>query len=569
MVLGHRRLAVIDLTPAAAQPMVTPDGLHALSYNGEVYNDADLRAELGRENDPPRWRSRSDGETLLHLLARHGPGALSRVRGMYALAFHDASEQRLVLARDPMGIKPLHYATAWCGGAPEIVFASEAQAVASHPRVGASPDLAGISVYLSTIRTVLGDRTLFAGVKSLRPGEVLEFDLGGGALRRESRIIAMPAAETGDEASRALGDAESRVREVVSCSIRAHLRSDAPLCLMLSGGLDSTIIAAVAGRHHADLRSYCSGAACDEGTGDSWHARLVAAGLGLRHTDAPVSAGMFGERWAEMVARSGVPLSTPNEVAINEVCRRMRRAGEVVTLSGEGADELFGGYEGSLREAAAFEASAGARATGDGAAGFRAEYFLRSASWVPPEDKPGVLSPAAWRALEGDVALLGAMRDEFAASAAGAPDPLAVHLRCQRRVNLTGLLHRLDSASMLESIEGRTPFADVCVAALAESLPTTLKFVGSEGGDVPGTKLVLRRAFASEVPAAAVTRPKASFPLPFQAWMAGQTRVLERSEFVRELFLPEAIAVAATDPARHWRLAWPMMNLAMWRERWG
>jgi asparagine synthase (glutamine-hydrolysing) len=578
IVLAHRRLAVVDLSAAAAQPMTTADGLYALTYNGEIYNDADLRRSLDGGPGPVDWRTRSDTETLLHTLIRWGSGegdarciagALGRIRGMYALAFYDALAHRLTLARDPLGIKPLYYALAHAGGRSELVFASEPQAVAAHPAVGARPDLVGVSTYLSTVRTALADRTLFAGVRAVRPGEVIEFDLGGDAIRSRSCQIRPSQGFAFPRLARLTTSELSTVREVIAESVRAHLRSDVPLCCMLSGGLDSTIIAALGAPRgvpqSSNLRTYCSGS---EGDDDFTHARSVAAHLGLEHAEAPVTRGLFAQRWRDMVQRSGSPLSTPNEVAINEVARRMRTRGEVVTLSGEGADELFGGYEHALDDAASFEATLPTGIRTAEAAAARARMVLDRASWIPLRTKPAVFTPAAWRALEADAALVAAVEAEFAGAAEGSPDPLSVHLRFTQRVNLTGLLLRLDSATMLESIEGRTPFADAVVAALADALPMTAKF-NPAGGPGPRGKAVLRQAFAADVPPEVLSRPKASFPLPFQGWLDDHTAVLRTSDLVQDLFNPQVIDLVATEPTEHWNLAWPLINLALWWERWG
>ncbi|MEO1535925.1 MAG: asparagine synthetase B, partial [Planctomycetota bacterium] len=170
--LVHRRLAVIAPGPAAQQPMSTDDGRFVLAYNGEVYNDDTLRRELQAESGVQRWRSSCDTESLLQWLAAGRP--LAAVRGMYALALVDTAKRTLTLARDPLGIKPLFWARTSSGG---VVFASELQALFEHPELSPEPDPLGVSLYLSSVRTVLGEQTLFAGVRSVEPGGVVTFDL--------------------------------------------------------------------------------------------------------------------------------------------------------------------------------------------------------------------------------------------------------------------------------------------------------------------------------------------------------------------------------------------------------
>ncbi|MGE3110150.1 MAG: asparagine synthase (glutamine-hydrolyzing) [Phycisphaerales bacterium] len=603
VVLAHRRLAVIDRTGAGAQPFVSHDGRYALVYNGELYNDAELRSELAGDGWAGGFRTACDTETVLAALIHWGAAALERLRGMFALGFVDLSENRLLLARDPMGVKPLYFHLHRCeSGCGEVIFASEPGAILAHPAVSVVPDLLAVSAYLSTIRTTVGNNTLFADVRTLRPGEALTADLSGrGAGRAAAGDIGISVeryGRVGRERGRGVtagGGAGEVVRAAVEDSVRRHLRADVPACLLLSGGLDSSIIASCAAGQVAardDLRTYCAGARGEEAEGDDFEwAAVMASHVGASHHEAAVDERLFGERWAEMVDAMGVPLGTPNEVAINHVARLLRSQGNVVALSGEGADELFGGYEEPMRLAWQFE-QARRCGGGDGGGPDPGLHQLQSASWVPIEAKPAVLNESVWGGLEDDAALRGFYRAEFAAIEREVPrddrdrpiEPLEAHLRFLRAVNLPGLLGRLDSATMLESVEGRTPFADRVIASLAESLPMRWKYQPAEGrGDeaegrdarvgtqtnrMSASKRVLREAFASNVPESIVQRPKASFPVPFQRWMGAQAPRLRTSALARELFTKAAIERVAADPGSCWRAAWPMINLALWGERW-
>lgn len=569
--LAHRRLIVVDPSPHADQPMRTADGRFTLVYNGELYNDAELRAELGSSG--VRFRTRSDSETVLEALAAWGGDGLGRLRGMYALALHDARDHTMLIARDPLGIKPLYWRLGQGDAGPTLIAASEIPAILAHPGVPVRPDAAVVSAYLTTIRTTLGDRTLFEGVRALRPGESIRFDLSEDPIRATHAHRCMPDGSTGVPP----GDGATGVRAAVEDSVRRHLRSDVPICCLLSGGLDSTITAAIARRELGELHTYCSGAAPDPGADspdDFTFARLAAEHLGTRHVEVPITRALFAQRWRELVSASGVPLSTPNEVAIHEVSLRMRADGRVVTLSGEGADELFGGYEAPLREAGRFEAALPAVAAPTAEAR-RARFQIDSNAWIPLAIKTTVLAAPVARAAEGDAVLIDAYGVEWSRIAPGGPrdDPLQAHLRFHRRVNLAGLLLRLDSATMRAGVEGRTPLADACVAALAEALPMDAKFTAARADatapPAPArSKRVLREAFAHVVPPGILARPKASFPLPFQAWIADHAGVLRSSRFAREWFAPRALDAVAADPSRLWNLAWPMMNVALWGDRW-
>lgn len=551
--LAHRRLAVLDPSPAGAQPMATPDGRFVLVYNGELYNEPELRATLLHERIP--LATGCDTETLLWWLATRGEAGLADLRGMYALALLDRARGRLTLARDPLGIKPLCWWRGRWRGSDLLLFASEPTPILAHPAVSPEPDPVGISAYLSTIRTALGDRTLFKGLRALPPGGVLRAEAAPDRLRTRADALGLPdlpAPETPEART-------EQVRCAVTDSVARHLRADVPACCLLSGGLDSAIVTRLASRRHPALRTYCAGAR-DEApidgvpqSDDFRHALLAAEAFGTIHSEAALDAPLFLDRWPEMVRRLGVPLSTPNEVAINEVARRLRADGCVVTLSGEGADELFGGY-GKLLGPLAEE-------PGDRHPGLA---HLALASWIGPECKADVLQPAFWEDAQRDSWLLGWHEQAFDAAARG-DDPLADHLRFQRVVNLAGLLQRLDSATMLESVEGRTPFADLAVASVAESLPSRDRFVPPDG-----TKVALRRAFARNVPGQILRRPKASFPLPFQRWMTPEQtgKWIGESEFLRSIARGSVLEQVARDPGGCWHLAWPLANLALWARTW-
>lgn len=543
LVMAHRRLAVIDTSVSALQPMHSACGRHAIVYNGELYNDNQLHEALRRE--PSAFRTTCDTETLVELLASSGLEALRALRGMYAFVWADLDKRLLHLARDPLGIKPLY----WARTGQSVTFASEVGAILAHPELRVRPDLLGVSAYLSTARFELDDRTMFEGVFSVRPGEVLTFRIDDWRAEPErSRIPAPPARSEASAAD---------VRTAVEQSVLAHLRTDVPICSLLSGGLDSAIIAGVASRALPGLRTYCAGS--DTATGDPEAARAVARELGTDHRETILTREQFLETWRDSVACTGLPACTPNEVAIRLIARALRSDGQVVALTGEGADELFAGYELPMRLASEHIAQGNAEPW---------RFQLESNAWFATDMKRAVLLPAVWREVENDEAILGVYELLFAEASAHASGELDAHLRFQRRVNLTALLRRLDAMTMLESVEGRTPFADREVLAVAESIPLARLYDPANPDLSQRTKIALREAFRGRVSPVAMDREKASFPLPFQQWMLGARNVLSASSFLKQLFTPAAIHAVASDTQNLWNLAWPMMNLALWGERW-
>jgi len=568
--VGHRRLAVVDLSDAASQPMGTADGRFVLAYNGELYNDAEVRRDLGANG--VSFRTASDTETMLQVLATWGQEGLRRCRGMYAFCFVDTARRVVLLGRDPLGVKPLYFSVR-----PErkdegasCVVASELSAFGSLPGFDVRPDALGVAAYLTTSRTTFAERTLFRGVSIVRPGQLVRINYAGESIRVSMHEVA-------EAPGSALDDVETVIRE----SVAAHLRSDVPLCALLSGGLDSSIIAAVACGHlpaGSKLKTYCSGAkgATAPGGDDFAFARMVAERLGTGHYEAPVTQESFGRVWGEMVLKQVVPLSTPNEVAIFEVASMLRAdvggagGGHKVALSGEGADELFGGYDLALMQSARYREGSHPlvqKHADPGPGGFE----LRANAWLSPDAYDDVLIPDFLARIGRGDELTEVFEREFRVCEAraeerGHVDPLQAHLIFQQRMNLSGLLLRLDTATMLAGVEGRTPFADVRVRALAESLPMRDKFDASGEPAVGKTKIALRRAFAGVLPDGVIGREKASFPLPFQNWIGCARRAMLESEGLREFVREDAIQAAAANPSQYWHLAWPMANLAHWLE---
>lgn len=545
--------------------MVSPCGRWTLIYNGELYGDAALRAELEpevlRATDGRGFRTTCDSETLLWLLSLRGLGALDRLRGMYALALHDARDGVLWLARDPLGVKPLAYTTTAAGA---FAFASEPAALLELDGVTAIPDLEMVSAYLATSRRALFGRTLFAGVSTVRPGELLRVEVG--APWRGPKVVADAQRFSRQVQDQDQGDASARAAAVLEDSVRAHLVSDRPLCGLLSGGLDSGIVTDIAARAHGGLATWCAAGVEDgEEIGpDPAAARLVADRVGTAHRTVEVDRGVYMRQWREHVEHLGQPLSTPNEIAISEISRAIRASGAIVALSGEGADELFGGYDGVLT---AFDAHEAASVALEGDAQLSsARFHLEVSSWVGPAQQQQILRPGFAGAPEF---LIGAMEREFDAarlSAGPRATRLEAHLRLQRSHNLTALLERLDASTMRHGVEGRTPFADLEVLALADTLPMEQKFCLEGPESAVGSKLVLRRAFAEQLPPEVLTRPKASFPLPFDRWSAPMTARVASSEFLCEVVKREALAEVVRRPVENWQLSWLLSNLALFGE---
>lgn len=548
--IAHRRLSVIDPTPAGHQPMLSPDRRYILAYNGELYNDHDLRSQLATLG--VRFTSSCDTETLLHALITWREDAIDKLRGMFAFVFLDTQTQTMIMARDPMGIKPLYHTVIDTHNGQQLLVASEITALLEHPQVIKRPDPITMSAYLSSIRTTLADRTLYEGISTLTPGQWITVPLDNPSQTRSINWWDSPHTVP-----------TQGVKQTIEDSVHRHLRTDVPMCALLSGGLDSAITTLIAKKSLGQLNTFCAGAKV-EGFGDDFkYASMLAQQLGTNHTEVEITQDGFIERWQWMISKLAIPLSTPNEVAIYEVSAALSNAGHVVAISGEGADELFGGYAPIMKQASAhvrgLNTPNGTQEDTQGGL-----FHLRSNAWISEELKPAVLKDSWFYAANADQDLRDYYQQSFDELREQCPkdSPLQAHLRFQRRMNLPNLLARLDTSTMLASVEGRTPYADIEVAICAEVLSMNQKYID---GDEPQTKIALRSAYANQLPSEIVNRPKASFPLPFQHWMEGALcDRLSGSPFAREVFTDEAIGLVCAQPTKYWHMAWPMMNLMLW-----
>ena len=563
--LAHRRLALLDPTGGVQPFLLAEPGLArvVLAWNGEIYDHESLRAEF--ERDGRRFRTRSDTETLAYVLAAHGVDGLRRLRGMFALAAWFPDDHRLVIARDPFGIVPLFHARA----GREVVFASEPAPILAHPHFSVEPDWASVASYLEIPRRSYGSATLFRGISMVEPGEAIEFDLSDPRLPATHHSFAAPP----EHAS--LGDDEAalEVRAAVENSVAAHLVADAPLATLLSGGIDSTIIASIARSRTPHLVTFAAGATVDAATSSSdlFMARRVAGLLRSEHHEVLVDEDTFGDRWNALLATGLLPLATPNEIAISMLSERIAPHAKAA-LSGEGADELFGGY-GAPLEATVGWIDASVAHTPEAAA----EFYRTAFGWSPRGLSAELLAPSvhALAAADGRDPLGSLLVREY--NDAGDLRSLDAHLAVQRRVNLVNLLERLNLSLMRGSVEGRVPFADPIVLRAAQRTGSMQLFGrssatpggGHDGGGIATaagtlvTKRVLRRAFADVLSPDIVARPKASFPLPFEGWIAAHAAWID-GPVSREVFSPAARALVRSQAAQHWRLAWPMLNLARW-----
>jgi asparagine synthase (glutamine-hydrolysing) len=574
-VLGHTRLAILDLNPRSNQPMLDPATGNVIAFNGEIYNFKELRA--GLEQRGHVFRTTGDTEVLLALYRVHGPECVRMLRGMFAFALWDEAGDRLVLARDRLGKKPLVYARTGRG----LVFASEVQALAAHPGVDQDVDLEGLDLYLS-LGHIPAPRSIHQGIRKLLPAHYAVVSRTGMETVRYWELDYR--AKSGLDGPEALDAVEAELTEAV----RIRLESDVPLGALLSGGVDSSLVVAVMARLSATpVQAFTIGFA-EKKYDELPYARQVAAHLGIEHHHEILPAATL-EDLDQVVAHYGEPYADASALASFRLTR-MARSRITVALNGDGGDELACGYS-SYRHARAASALnrlvrlgpapdlvlgrlAGA-ASGPGALARRLlhqyvypEYkFLLRDEQALLDHKRELYTPEAWAGLEGKTAAW--LRSWADASFAHADNPVERLLWIDNSTSLPdGLLVKMDIASMAHALEVRSPLLDHRLVELVAGLPVSLKVRGRE------TKYLLKKIAERYLPAPLLYRRKQGFALPVGEWLAGPMSGYMRDVFaqarprlagyLRTEAVDRLVEEHVTGKRNHKTKLWRLLNLALW-----
>jgi asparagine synthase (glutamine-hydrolysing) len=566
--LAHRRLSILDLSPAGAQPMIDPVTGHVVVFNGEIYNFGELRWRLAAEGQ--EVRSTGDTAVMLRALGLHGPGAVSWLRGMFAFASWDPKERRLLLARDPLGIKPLYLArssdpdTGW-----SLAFASELRALLTSRLLGTphlDPQAVASSVWNGF---VAGPGTAVEGIELLWPGGLLEFDDAGTEVRQQDfwRIC--------DRAPCPIMD-EDGLAAILQEGLRLHLASDVPLAVFLSGGVDSSVVANLA-QHAAQSPIHTFTLAFEEHElNEGPLARRIAAAIGTQHHEVVLTE----ERFVENLEAALDSLDQPTFDGLNAyyISRAIRAAGFTVALSGTGGDELFGGYT-SYRDLPVLQRwsrrAAWVPQSLQTAAATLATWPLRcSGGTMPPQTRwaklpemvrhgddlltlyqlayalflPGFQHELLEQGFAEPLAdgLPAAMRQRIIAESRGRTPLSAISVMEQRLFLGERLLRDNDAASMASSLEQRVPLVDQVLFESVDRLPDQARY------QPLGQKAILRRIGLRGLDPALFERPKSGFVLPFDRWIRrGLKDAMDQT--LRD---PQAIVPVGLDPAaveRLWR----------------
>ncbi len=560
--LGHRRLAIIDLSERGAQPMANFRGDVWLTFNGEIYNYRELRRRL--ENEGARFRTDSDSETILHLYEAYGDvinGFLNELRGMFAFAIWDERRQRLLVARDRLGIKPLFYHI----GADFLAFASELSALTEHPEVPRRMDWTSLFDYL-TLLTIPTPHTIFQDVHVLQPGHVLVAEHG--------KTRSFPYWRLEDAMTQPLTnaqEADEELESVLAEATRLHLIADVEVGAFLSGGIDSGLVVALATEQGAaGIQTFAATFPGEEVNEGPW-AREAAQRLGTQHTEFAVSAG-FLESIEDIAQYFDQPMAITSAVSLYHLSRMARQRVKVV-LTGDGGDELFAGYqrhrpypaplkaagwmpEGArpvvgrlgvraLPEWARRHSSALKKAHGVAAQLARDEtslYIPRLYYWAP-EAALNLLPRDVWPQVNTE--RYGA-RVRSILARCPSPDKLTRMLFVDLHTSLVDeMLTKVDRMTMAHGLEARVPLLDHKVVELGMRISGALKRQGEKG------KLPLRRLVASRLGRETAERGKYGFNSPLEAWLRDdhQTRT-QFNDLWPQAAATQAFEAKALDAAR-------------------
>lgn len=581
--LGHRRLSIVDLG-GGRQPMANEDGRVWIAFNGEIYNHLELRPMLIERGHV--YRNHSDTETLIHLYEEFGPQGAEKLRGMFAYAIWDGPRQQMVLTRDRLGIKPLYYVHTEDGSlyfASEIKSLLEARAIAPELNYNVLADFAAN-------RYTSGDDTLFRGVKRLLPGHTLVWRNGKIEI---SKYWDLSFTKSNEQISET--EYIRRFRELFEECVESHLMADVPLGMFLSGGIDSSAIAAVMSRMVKDPIKTFSVAFAEREANELEFARTVAQAYKTDHHEIVVSPEQFFNHLPKLVYQEDEPIAHPSSVPLYFVSDLAVKHVKVV-LTGEGSDELLAGYNKyrvaiynlsmgrnyeRLTPAALRKLVKGSIESLNGASRVR-RILQRTFLCLPAEikdvyfDNFAVYSPGMQKQLfSRDTYERMQDHDPYRTSLAyieqsDAGTLLDQLLAADLKTYLHELLMKQDQMSMAASIESRVPFLDHKMVEFATHLPEEMKLRGWT------TKYVLRQAMRDILPKEILTRKKMGFPVPIGTWFRGPFRqivdeyVLSNRSLERGIFNPDYIRELVRRHVageNHAERLWMLVNFEIWQRR--
>ena len=582
--LGHRRLSIVDVA-SGHQPMTNEDGSLQITYNGEIYNHTDYRSELEKRGHV--YNTHCDTETILHLYEEHGSHCVDYLRGMFAFAIWDAHKRELFIARDRLGVKPLYYSHTDDGS---LYFASEIKAIFQSGAIKPELNFQALPDYLAN-HAPSGEDTLYRGVRRLLPGHTLIWRDGEIEISKYWDV----SFEKTQDVKRSDSDFIAEWAEMFRTSVRLRLMADVPLGMFLSGGIDSSAIAAVMSNMVDDPIKTFSVAFAEREANELAYARIVAEAYKTNHHEVVVSPEEFFQALPRLVWHEDEPLAHPSSVALYFVSLLASQHVKVV-LTGEGSDELLAGY-GRYRKTIlnlsmgklyrSFTPSIMRDAVKGGVKGLPTsrvrQKLLRSFLSVTPDIESIYFDNFAVFPL----AMQSGLLTDEAREQIGPLDPYAGVRAALEQTDAQSLLDRLlyadiktylhellmkqDQMSMATSVESRVPFLDHKLVEFTCSLPERLKLRGGT------TKYILREAMKGVLPEAILSRSKMGFPVPIGSWFRGPFKcvideyVLSERALSRGIFDPHFVHQLVqrhhSGEENHDERLWALLNFEIWQRQ--
>jgi asparagine synthase (glutamine-hydrolysing) len=581
--IGMRRLSIVDLA-TGHQPLSNEDGTVWIVFNGEIYNHALLRPDL--EAKGHRYRTHSDTETIVHLYEQYGPDCVQYLRGMFAFAIWDARRQKLFIARDRLGIKPLYYRIT----ADEIVWGSEIKVVRAYAGTTAEFDRTALPEYLA-FGYLSGENTFYQGIRKLMPGHWMELDRNGGVKIQQYWDLPVTTESRSSDVSYYI----QSYREKLEQAVESHLMSDVPLGVFLSGGVDSSAVAALMTKiRNSPVETFSVGYA-EDAYSELPYARIVANHLNSVHHEVLVSQQDFFDALPFLIWHEDEPIVWPSSVPLYFVAKLARERVKVV-LTGEGSDETLAGYtryaftlknagwdrmyrsmvpgaiRGMVRKRIANSTWINATVRRKLSHTFLARdgkswasfYFDNFFSAFDTEDQAALLSDDVLRECAQGSAYDNVL--DYWEHSSG--ETLQRLLYTDIKTYLVELLMKQDNMSMAASIESRVPFLDHPLVEFATNIPQKLQVGGLAG------KHILKKGVEDLLPHSILYRPKLGFPTPWSRWLAGpqlnviRDLLLEPRSLERGFFKPSAIERLFDEHRAgyrdHYDRIWRLLNLELW-----
>ncbi len=591
---GFRRLSIIDLA-GGHQPIANETGTVEVICNGEIYNYQELRKELERLGHT--FTTHSDVEVISHGYEVWGEDCVNRFAGMFAFAIYDQRAKKVILGRDRLGKKPLY----WARIENEILFASEMKAILAHPRFDPTPSLPALSSYL-TFRYPQWDQPVFANMKRLSAGHILVITPEDLRVKRYWEIPFVPHKEDRGEKYYL-----ERIDELLTRAVKRRMISDVPIGAYLSGGLDSSIIVALMSKLGTTRPQTFSTGFPEEGYSERPFAELVARYCGAEHHFLTLTQRNYADLLIETIRIKDAPLSIPHEIALYQMSLELKKYVTVV-LSGEGADELFGGYGRVQRSPMDYKKIEFVRShmpsflqkpilaymgAGEKAAEWLAtqnfmDYLFSVYNWIPYKEKWELFTRDAQSFIQNDREELERWQKLFSSIESGNPYDQVLYFF--EKHHLACLLDRLDSMSMAASVEARAPFVDHELVEFVSTIPHHYKlrwrsplhraralfvssFSASERFDE--SKSILRTYARGLLPETIVHRKKLGFPVPLDRWLKeglgqmAQNILLDERTRRRGLFRFDKMERLLSNPQNldydFWgKKVWMLMNVELW-----